>query len=1141
MNVIFVAQCTKNALANTRRVLDQFAERKGHRTWQTQITMAGLVTLRKLLTQKARKNTAVSCHWLRSRNSSELVWIVGNAAQFNEQGSVPTNTSAKDILRRKDEDTWHHAQLITHAACIAGLFHDFGKANKLFQAKIKPNAQKSYEPLRHEWLSYQFFLAFIHDCDDKAWLEKLAQVSKTTEAALWQTIKSAPKKPDNPHCLFQPQEQSPFGALVAWLILTHHRLPVSAYNSNVRNTLSSAGSLKKLARQKTNYNTFNPSWNSPQVSNVEWKAEDFENVWTCTLGTPFKSTTWQAKAQAVARKAQRDIQFTTLAADTVGLNNRFTAHLARLVLMLADHCYSDNPVTPKWQDTKYKAYANSDQDTGALHQKLDEHNIGVSHFAYLFARQLPKVRDAMPALPPLRLLKRRDKNPDYNWQNKAFDTTRHIAHSTFEQGFFGINMASTGQGKTFANARIMYALDDNRNTCRFNVALGLRTLTMQTARAFQERLKLPEETIALLVGSKALKDLEALHVAKAKAQSNKASNNEDKNQTTSLSEQLNASIDNKHGSESLDDCFGDGEYPIYDGRLDETFFGRWLNQSRNAKSGLHKLVSAPVLVSTIDYLMPATEASRGNNQIAAMLRLLTSDLVIDEPDDFGLSDLPALSRLVHMAGVMGSRVLLSSATLPPSIVQALFQAYAAGRKIYNQSCKNENIQSVQCAWFDEFGASSSACAYDQTSNSSAEFTAAHMGFITQRIKKLQASTVIRRRACLISFDDSIVSADEVAPLLAPILQQAMLSLHQEHHVVQPVTNIKASFGLVRFANINPMLQVVRELIAMDMPDEYCLHFCVYHSRYPLLLRSEIEHNLDTVLKRNEPQAIWSHETVAAKIQQNPHKQHLFVVFGTAVTEVGRDHDYDWAIVEPSSIRSIVQLAGRLLRHRDLSVTAENMLILSKNINALQGKALCFEKPGFEDTDQVLISHDLQTVLEPSQYTTPDAIVRLQPRAASEPSHNLVDLEHAQMRAMLFDRPNDKPSASLWWQQPLHWCFELQRNQMFRQSTPQTMYGLFLEEDFDTDLVFKAQGVTKAHPWVEQNNKFTCLANTDINLGCGVSVWIDTQPMSLITRIAQELDIPLTTTAARYMQFSLDANEDDWTYHPWLGIFKPPKK
>ena len=35
MNVLFIAQCNKRALTETRRILDQFAERRGERTWQT--------------------------------------------------------------------------------------------------------------------------------------------------------------------------------------------------------------------------------------------------------------------------------------------------------------------------------------------------------------------------------------------------------------------------------------------------------------------------------------------------------------------------------------------------------------------------------------------------------------------------------------------------------------------------------------------------------------------------------------------------------------------------------------------------------------------------------------------------------------------------------------------------------------------------------------------------------------------------------------------------------------------------------------------------------------------------------------------------------------------------------------------------
>ena len=81
------------------------------------------------------------------------------------------------------------------------------------------------------------------------------------------------------------------------------------------------------------------------------------------------------------------------------------------------------------------------------------------------------------------------------------------------------------------------------------------------------------------------------------------------------------------------------------------------------------LIAAPLLVCTVDHLTPATESLRGGRQIAPMLRLMTGDLVLDEPDDFDMADLPALTRLVHWAGMLGSRVLLSSATLPPALVQ----------------------------------------------------------------------------------------------------------------------------------------------------------------------------------------------------------------------------------------------------------------------------------------------------------------------------------------------------------------------------------------------------------------------------------------------------------------------------------------
>ena len=96
MIVTFVSQCEKNSLKRTRRILDAFANRIGSNVWQTAITEEGLNTVKQLLRKSATKSTAVSCHRIKTRKQSELVWIVGNKRRFNEIGIVPVNTTRRN-------------------------------------------------------------------------------------------------------------------------------------------------------------------------------------------------------------------------------------------------------------------------------------------------------------------------------------------------------------------------------------------------------------------------------------------------------------------------------------------------------------------------------------------------------------------------------------------------------------------------------------------------------------------------------------------------------------------------------------------------------------------------------------------------------------------------------------------------------------------------------------------------------------------------------------------------------------------------------------------------------------------------------------------------------------------------------------
>ena len=150
MNVLLISQCSKRALTETRRILDQFAERRGDRTWQTPITQDGLDTLRRLLRKTARKNTAVACHWIRGLDHSELLWVVGDGRQFNDSGAVPTNFTANKVLRAEDENTWHHLPAISALATLAALLHELGKATQAFQNRLRNPGLRERNHYRHE-------------------------------------------------------------------------------------------------------------------------------------------------------------------------------------------------------------------------------------------------------------------------------------------------------------------------------------------------------------------------------------------------------------------------------------------------------------------------------------------------------------------------------------------------------------------------------------------------------------------------------------------------------------------------------------------------------------------------------------------------------------------------------------------------------------------------------------------------------------------------------------------------------------------------------------------------------------------------------------------------------------------------------
>ncbi len=1098
MMVTFISECEKKALNRTRRVLDAFANRIGSRTWQTVITEEGLKAVKKLLRKSATKNTAVSCHWIRSRSRSELLWIVGNRNKFNQEGIVPVNLTQKPVTALLESNDWHYLPLIKALTALAALFHDWGKASEFFQYKLM---QKEIigDPFRHEWVSLLFISALCQSKTDEQWLKTLSN-----DGIRFDEIMAGVDDK-----LKRPFKNLPSAALlIAWLVVSHHRLPVQK-EAGGDEPVAWERMLRKI---QVDWNYKNPLAEDPEQLK---RCFDYPN------GLPSDAKSWLKEVRKWSSKLYQALPLLQQA-----LENdcwRVVLYHCRLSLMLADHYYSslepDNPNRIKRRELAL--YANTDKQHQPK-QTLDEHLLGVAkqavrtaHFLPVFEGRSFNGEAVLQQAMDIKNLERTNSDKNFSWQDKAVtaiqrwrQTNQLLDESQF--GFFAVNMASTGKGKTFANAKIMRALSKEGRALRYILALGLRTLTLQTGDEYRQRIGLEDDELAVLIGSRAVQDLH------------------------------NQPFESVHQNDGLD--YGGSESTEF--LLDnEIHFESNPHIEEMLKTVLQRpkdrqFLYAPVLACTIDHIMAATETVRGGRYILPALRLMFSDLVIDEIDDFDDTDLIAIGRLIHLAGMLGRKVMISSATIPPDLAEGYFNAYQSGWAMFAKM-RGKSL-TIGCGWIDEFKSRVSSVKASFDSDATSNYQEAHQDFIQYRLKKLIGQPA-KHKAKIIDLQTSDVTEEDTAQqIFFQTIQQTIIDLHRRHAHRDEKSGRQVSFGVVRIANIRPCIELTRYLLEVDWSEDIEIRAMAYHSQQVLIMRNAQEKHLDEVLKRKMGKQAALNNSVIRQHIDNSEAEHLiFILVATPVEEVGRDHDFDWAVIEPSSYRSIIQMAGRVLRHQKINKAVEcaNIHILQTNYKGLLGKNIAFNRPGYESKGLVLETHDLKKLLDVERIADRlDASPRIHRPENLQPHEKLADLEHEAIHRLLTQYERRKANDLQGWLTESWWLTGIPQTlvQFRKASEQQLLYWVPL----DGRLIFCEK--TKKEP-VPMERSLGIQYQEDLTARQFARLWIKRDYRSLLEQLGwQNLQAASLVFGEINMPLYDDDNTAEFVYSSQLGLMRSPK-
>lgn len=895
---LIINDSEKTTLKKSQRILAKYLVQIGPTTYIASLSLEAQEALQSELKAIRSRYLAVVCYVLQKNVMQEIAWHVGSTKNFDAELGIYAHRrrTVKPELPYV-AGTWL-AQLLAKVLKLSALVHDIGKMSDAFQDKLwrsvgRSQSAKRGEFIRHEALSYYVLrkLGSLSDyqrlteldgdglqalvaCSSADGLKKDFERFLTQDFATMEAALVAAKSTVGLHHLV--------GVLVAYLALTHHRLPGAKRHPKPYTYQAS----------KSPNEHFNDNLSDIYAQSLSFsKGNQYNTAAPQSLAPSYRAAVTDLIEHLKAAPAD---------VDTAALV-RLAMKFGRPLLVLGDHLGSSLKSDKGIQHSDGILIANTEKskvgtvagDSYATHiSSVTQHVRKQSQLA------LRMLAGDIAELPKLSLsaqrsiAAKRSSSGKFKWQSDAFT---HLKEKTAAMPTLCLVTAETGSGKTIASAQIAQAL----NSQRFTYLLGMRSLTLQTGDSYQKDLGLGPADLAVVIGDRiAKKSFEAFG-----------------------SESLDATELIAHGGTASSDW------------LDAVQTGKGPHIREAYSEKVLKFLSTPVVISTIDQMIGITKL-RNVSKAKEYARAYTSDLILDELDNYSPEELKHVVRLCYYAGLGGRHLICLSATLGPVHAQGVVQAYRQGLMDNRSLVGSGNTFRLAC--ISNLQAPASLECDLNASTTTSTLASCHQFIVDYNRKTIAAQATSKGKLVHQILSDSALA---FKPITAEVLQ-----LHTYNSF--KVDNRQVSVGFVRYNEVKHARAYARYLMEQaELPEEFEVCVLCYHSKNSALGLWASDSVLNKLTNRKNlscgedlsPEAIEKFVTPLAK--QTQAKNLVFVVVTTSLLETGRDHDYDWAILECNSHRSLIQACGRVRRHREWLDTARNVSIILHPAKVLHGPEL----------------------------------------------------------------------------------------------------------------------------------------------------------------------------------------------------------